>query len=58
MEMIVSHEHKCCDCEYGMWAPKQWPTCYICQNKDCYWYNKPINGFELLTCKEFEKRKD
>lgn len=53
---IISHEHKCSECKYGRWAPKEYQKCYICQNVDAHWFGRKVNGFELLTCKAFDKK--
>lgn len=57
---IISYEHKCCDCEYGYWAPKRWGSsnCYICKNKNSRWNEREMNGYHIFTCKDFEVRKE
>lgn len=59
MEQIISHEHKCRDCEYGYWAPKRWGSgnCYICTNPDSWWKDREINGHHIFTCEKFNQKR-
>lgn len=50
MEQIISREHKCCDCEYGYWAPKRWESsnCYICTNPESRWKDRYLAGTKTI----------